>query len=65
MAIAEKLMLRPTEAADALGVSRSKAYELIAEGKIPSVRVGGCVRVPVAALQAWIESELSKGAAPR
>ena len=55
----ERLMLRPTEAADAIGVSRSKAYELIASGTIPSVRLGGCVRVPVAALQAWIAQQTS------
>jgi excisionase family DNA binding protein len=53
-------MLRPAEAADAIGVSRSKAYELIAEGTIPSVKLGGCVRVPVAALQAWIDRQLAE-----
>jgi excisionase family DNA binding protein len=58
----ERLMLRPNEAAEAIGVSRSKAYELIAAGQIPSVKVGGCVRVPVAALQAWINSQLQQTA---
>jgi excisionase family DNA binding protein len=58
----EKLMLRPIEAADAIGVSRSKAYELIAAGQIPSVKVGGCVRVPVVALQAWIADQLAQKA---
>jgi excisionase family DNA binding protein len=57
-AVAERLLLRPAEAADALGVSRSKAYELIAHGEIPSVKMGGCVRVPVDALRAWIERQL-------
>ncbi len=50
----ERLMLRPTEAADALGVSRSKLYELMAARAIPSVRVGGCARVPLDALREWI-----------
>lgn len=59
----QRLMLRPTEAADAIGVSRSKAYELIASGEIPSIRVGGCVRVPLAALQEWISRQLSENAA--
>ncbi len=58
----DRLMLRPSEAGDAIGVSRSKAYELIASGKIPSVKVGGCVRVPVAALQAWIDRQLAERA---
>jgi excisionase family DNA binding protein len=57
----ERLMLRPTEAADAIGVSRSKLYELIAARAIPSVRVGGCVRVPVDALRAWIARQLEAG----
>lgn len=53
----ERLMFRPTEFADAIGVSRSKAYELIAAGEIPSCKVGGCVRVPVEALRAWIAAQ--------
>ena len=56
----QRLMLRPTEAAEAIGVSRSKAYELIAAGQIPSVMVGGCVRVPVEALKAWITSQINE-----
>jgi predicted DNA-binding transcriptional regulator AlpA len=31
--VTDRLMLRPTEAADAIGVSRSKAYELIATAR--------------------------------
>jgi len=54
----EKLMLRPIEAAESLGVSRSKAYELIAAGEIPSVKIGGCIRVPIDALRAWIARQL-------
>jgi excisionase family DNA binding protein len=54
----ERLLLRPAEAAEILGVSRSKLYELIARGKIPSVRLdeGRLIRVPVAALKALVES---------
>jgi excisionase family DNA binding protein len=61
MDLTDRLMLRPTEAGEAIGVSRSKAYELIATGQIPSVKVGGCVRVPVAALQEWIARRLQEG----
>jgi excisionase family DNA binding protein len=61
----DKLLLRPIETADAIGVSRSKAYELIASGEIPSVKVGGCVRVPVDALRAWIDRQLQAEAAGR
>jgi len=55
-----KLLLRPTEAADAMGVSRSKAYELISSGAIPSIRIGGSVRVPVEALKTWIDSQMKE-----
>lgn len=50
----ERLLLRPSEAADALGVSRAKAYQLIAEGTIPSIRLGGSIRVPVDELRALV-----------
>jgi excisionase family DNA binding protein len=56
----DKLMLRPAEAADAIGVSRSKAYELISSGVLPSVRLGGSVRVPVEALRDWITEQLQQ-----
>jgi excisionase family DNA binding protein len=51
----DKFLLRPSEAAELLSISRSKAYELIAAGVLPSVRIGSSVRVPAARLQAWIE----------
>lgn len=55
----DRLMLRPGEAADALGFSRSKTYELLAAGIIPSIRVNGSIRVPLDALRAWIASQLT------
>lgn len=50
----EKLLLKPTEAADLIGVGRSKVYALLADGTLPSVRVGGSVRVPTEALRRWV-----------
>ncbi len=50
----EKLLLRPVEAAEAIGISRSKIYELLASGELPSVRIGASVRVPVEAL--WCQN---------
>jgi len=58
----DKLLLRPQEAGEALGVSRSKAYELIANRTIPSIRVGGSVRVPANALRDWIERQMAEQA---
>lgn len=54
----QRLLLRPGEAAIAIGVSRSRVYELIASNTIPSVRLGTSVRVPVDALRAWIQEQL-------
>ena len=54
----DRLLLRPTEAAEAIGIGRSKVYELLASGEIPAIRIGGSVRVPVDALRAWIASRL-------
>jgi len=50
----ERLLLRPAEAGEAIGVSRSTAYALIAAGTLPSIRINGIVRVPVDGLKAWI-----------
>ena len=49
-----KLLLRPAEAAEAIGIGRSKVYDLIASGDLPSIRIGGSVRVPVDELKDWI-----------
>lgn len=58
----ERLMLKPAEVAEAIGISRSKAYELLQRGEIPSIRVGSAVRVPVDALKAWIAKQASHAA---
>jgi len=50
----EKLLLRPTEAAEVLGLGRSKVYELLAAGTLPAIRVGGPIRVPAEALRRWV-----------
>lgn len=61
----ERLLLRPDEAFKAIGVSRSKGYELIASGAIPSVTVGGCRRVPVDELKAVIRNKVEAEARER
>lgn len=60
----EQLLLRPAEVAKALSLSRSRAYELIAQGQIPGVvRIGKSVRVSAAALRRYIEA-LEEGNEP-
>jgi excisionase family DNA binding protein len=47
-------LLRAHEVARLLGIGRSKTYELIARGELPSLRIGRLVRVPRHALERWI-----------
>ena len=53
----DRLLLRPVEVSELLGIGRSRAYELIASGILPSIRIGSSVRVPVEALRAWIDAQ--------
>jgi excisionase family DNA binding protein len=53
----EKLLLRVVEAAELASVGRTTAYQLIAAGAWPVVRVGTAVRVPLAGLRAWVEAQ--------
>jgi len=55
----DKLLLSPKEAAEMLSVSRSKLYELLAAGKVASVRIDGCRRISLEVLRAYVE-ELSR-----
>jgi excisionase family DNA binding protein len=50
----DKILYTPTEAAQALGISRSTIYVLLASGEIPSVRIGSCRRVPVDGLRRYV-----------
>ena len=45
------LLLRVSEAAALLGVSRSTLYQLIARGELRVIRIGRSVRVPREALE--------------
>lgn len=50
----DRMLLRADEVAVVLGVGRSKAYELMASGELPVIRIGRLVRVPRHALDQWI-----------
>ena len=49
-----RLLYRVSEVAQMAGISRSNAYALIASGELPSVKIGGAVRVRAEDLAAWI-----------
>ena len=58
---AAKVLLTPEEAARALGISRSKVYELILTRTLESVKIGACRRVPVDALGAYVDALRARG----
>jgi excisionase family DNA binding protein len=51
----EKLLLTPEEAAELLSIGRSKVYDLMGDGRLASVRIDSCRRVPMSALVAFVE----------
>lgn len=50
----DRALLRVEEVARLLGIGRSKAYELVATGDLPALRIGRLIRVPRHALDRWI-----------
>ncbi len=57
--IETKLLLSVDEAAMALSVGRSLVYELVMREEIVSVKVGRLRRIPVSALQSYVERQLA------
>jgi excisionase family DNA binding protein len=54
-----RLVLSVTEAAGLLGISRGLAYELVARGELPSLRLGRRIVVPRRALEALLEPDVA------
>ena len=57
----DKKLLTVSEAADLLGLGRSKAYELVMRGELKSILIGRARRVPVAALDEFIQRATAEG----
>lgn len=49
--------LKVPEVAELLRVARSRAYELVADGEIPAVKIGRSVRVSRKELDRWLEGQ--------
>jgi excisionase family DNA binding protein len=47
-------LLRAEDVAKMLRIGRTKAYEMMAAGELPVVRLGRCVRVPRRRLATWL-----------
>lgn len=52
----------PRQLAREIGIGESKAYELVREGTIRSVRIGRDYRIPRKEIQSFLERELSRSA---
>jgi excisionase family DNA binding protein len=61
----ERLLLRPAEAAEVLGIGRATLYALVLDGSIPSVRIGRSRRISVEALRRWVEAREAAAFADR
>lgn len=52
-----RLLLTVSEACDQLRLGRTTVYQLIRDGRLPSLRVGRSRRIPAAALEQFIEQQ--------
>lgn len=57
----EDRLLRASDVQAQLNMSRAKVYRLMQLNILPTVRIGGSVRVPRKALFKWIEENTSPG----
>ena len=55
----EPLLLTPLEASQLLKISRSKCYELIAKGQLPSLTLGCSRRIPLEQLREFIRDRVA------
>lgn len=53
----DKLLLRPEECANSLGIGRSKLYQLLASRRLESLTIGRRRLIPREALLAFVERE--------
>jgi excisionase family DNA binding protein len=59
-----RLLYRPTEAAEALGISRAKLYQLIARGTLRTVHIDRVARIPASELERYVRELSAAAAAP-
>ena len=52
-----KLLLKPSEAAKALGISERKLWGMTKAGEIPSIKLDRSVRYSVDSLREWIRTK--------
>jgi excisionase family DNA binding protein len=52
--VADRLLLRPEEVAELIGVGRTKVWELIGLGLIRSIKIGNSRRVPCIVVEEFV-----------
>jgi excisionase family DNA binding protein len=57
---AYRLLYRPPEAAQALGLSISGVYELLASGELESVKIGASRRITADGMRRFIDAKLAE-----
>jgi excisionase family DNA binding protein len=60
--VANKLLLRPEEAAERLGIGRSTVFGLLADGRLESVTIGRRRLIRPEALTAFIDKAVQRAA---
>ena len=58
----EDLLLTEEQARKTLQLGRSKLWELMMSGAIPSIKVGKCRRIPADALRKWVDEQTKQAA---
>ncbi len=58
--ITEKLTFSVEEMADAMGIGRALAYDLVKKDGFPALRINGRIIIPVNALKEWMMKEALK-----
>ena len=61
--MSDELLLRIEDAAKRLSMGRSKTYELVARGALPSLLIGRSRRVPLTAFERCVEKQLASAEA--
>ena len=52
--------ISPTEAAEQIGIGRTKFYALLKENQIPHIRVGHRILIPVKEFENWIHEQTAR-----
>lgn len=56
----KKLTYTVEEAAEALGICRARAYDMVNIEGFPVVRIGRCIRIPKDRLEKWLNEQAEK-----